>query len=266
MKRTFLKTAAIILSIVMVLGMFSACGSKQEAQPAIDEIVDAAVKAALENMPASATAVTFDADGQLITLEDVAGKSIQQMLDLAQITLNDGDILAVAPDQSFSGNLTIQVLRRSVVTVVTDSERYTVVLVGGTVADAIEAVGVELAENHIASHALEDALVDGMEIIISEKEVPTEPEEESDDDSGSDNNDYNSGSNSGSNTGSNTGSNSGSGSDDSGNSGDSGSSDDSGTEGGRYVVDVVYYYDCDDSGHGVKVITYSDGTQEEVYF
>jgi hypothetical protein len=34
----------------------------------------------------------------------------------------------------------------------------------------------------------------------------------------------------------------------------------------RTVVSVEVYNDCDDSGHGVKVITYSDGTQEEVYF
>ena len=38
------------------------------------------------------------------------------------------------------------------------------------------------------------------------------------------------------------------------------------TEGERTVVSVETYADCDGSGHGVKVITYSDGTQEEVYF
>ena len=34
----------------------------------------------------------------------------------------------------------------------------------------------------------------------------------------------------------------------------------------RYVVSVEVYEDCDGSGHGVKVITYSDGSQEEVPF
>ena len=37
-------------------------------------------------------------------------------------------------------------------------------------------------------------------------------------------------------------------------------------DGERTVVSVEVYNDCDDSGHGVKVITYSDGTQEEEYF
>lgn len=34
----------------------------------------------------------------------------------------------------------------------------------------------------------------------------------------------------------------------------------------REVVSTEYYYDCDGSGHGVMVITYSDGSQEEVPF
>ncbi len=34
----------------------------------------------------------------------------------------------------------------------------------------------------------------------------------------------------------------------------------------RVVVSVEIYEDCDGSGHGVKIITYSDGTQEEEYF
>lgn len=34
----------------------------------------------------------------------------------------------------------------------------------------------------------------------------------------------------------------------------------------KEIVSVQIYEDCDGSGHGVKVITYSDGTQEEVPF
>ena len=36
--------------------------------------------------------------------------------------------------------------------------------------------------------------------------------------------------------------------------------------GGKTIVSVKVYEDCDGSGHGVKVITYSDGTQKEVPF
>jgi hypothetical protein len=38
------------------------------------------------------------------------------------------------------------------------------------------------------------------------------------------------------------------------------------SQGEKTVVSTEVYYDCDSSGHGVKIITYSDGTQEEVYF
>ena len=34
--------------------------------------------------------------------------------------------------------------------------------------------------------------------------------------------------------------------------------------GGKTVVATEYYEDCDGSGHGIKVITYSDGSMEEV--
>lgn len=34
----------------------------------------------------------------------------------------------------------------------------------------------------------------------------------------------------------------------------------------KTVVSVEVYEDCDGSGHGVKIITYSDGTQEEEAF
>jgi len=37
-----------------------------------------------------------------------------------------------------------------------------------------------------------------------------------------------------------------------------------GSSGGKTVVSVEYYDDCDGSGHGIKVITYSDGSMEEV--
>lgn len=38
------------------------------------------------------------------------------------------------------------------------------------------------------------------------------------------------------------------------------------SSGGKEIVDIRYYDDCDGSGHGVKVITYSDGSTEEVEY
>ena len=256
MKKRLLKTAAVVLSLLMVLAMFSACGSDKGAEASVDEIVDAAVKAALD-ASASAVTVTIEADGQQITVEDTEGKSVAMLLEQAGIVLNEGDVVSVSPNQLFAGNITVSVLRKNAVTVVVTSEasqetRHAAVLMGGTVADALAALGLELGEDQVMELELTQALENGMEIVISQKEqVPeaTEPENSNSD------YDYNSGSSSNSSSGSSAGSGSDAGSD---------SDSDSGSSNERYVVSVVYYEDCDGSGHGVKVITYSDGTQEEV--
>ena len=268
MKHVFVKIVALVLSLVMMLTMFTACGSKQDVA-AMDAVVDAAVKAALEAAVVPTT-VTIIADGRQITIEDTNGKNLQQLLELANITLNENDLLTVDTNQMFSGNITVQVLRSCTVTIEVVAENpqneihHTVILPGGTVADAISVVGLELSDNHTVNYELQDALVDGMEIVITEKEPEpeeTEPTEATEpEDTGSSNNSSNN-----SNTGSNhtqptepkptepapT---------------EPKPTEPAPTEPERTVVSVEVYEDCDGSGHGVKVITYSDGTQEEVYF
>lgn len=253
--------------------MLSACGSRSAADA---EIIDAAVKAALDASEVS-TAVTFEVDGKYITVEDAEGMSMQQLLAQANITLYDGDLLSFDDTQVVGSNIIIHVLRQHNVTVISmskDSSKkttYHTVLMGGTVADAIESVGLKLDKEQTVNFRLEDALVDDMEIIISyvqteeatEETEATEPTEEESseeedwsdddwsDDDWSDDDWYD----------------------------DDWSDDDwyvpettppettpPETEPSRYVVSEDVYYDCDGSGHGVKVITYSDGTQEEVYF
>ena len=251
MRRGYMKATATILVLVLMLTMLGACGSKEN--PAVDETVDAAVKAALEAAVVPPV-ITFEADGQQITIEETDGLSIQQLLDMANITLNDGDVLAVVPDQMLNGNITVQVLRRCEVTVTVAAEdpqistQHTAVLFGGTVADVLAALNLELADGQTINHELDEALVNGMEIVISvpaeeEEEEETEPTEETEA-TEPDN------SNSGSRP----------------NNSNSGSAPPAPTDPPKTVVSVEVYEDCDGSGHGVKVITYSDGTQEEVYF
>ena len=297
MRKNFSKLTAVILSFVMVLACFTACGNS--AEPAMDEVVDAAVKAALE-ASVTPTNVTLDADGRQVTVEDAQNMSIQQLLDQAGITLNEGDVVSVSSAQTLSGNITVQVLRRNIVSVNVDGTQYAAVLMGGTVAEALEILGVELAEDQLVNFDLTQALENGMEIVVTTEEPveeteATEPEEESSSSSSSSSGSSSSGSSSSgssssgssssgssssgssssgssssgsSSSGSSSSGSSSSGSSSSGSSSDSGSSDsgssDSGSSNERTVVSVVYYDDCDGSGHGVKVITYSDGTQEEV--
>lgn len=252
MKSVLFKTVAIMLSLIMVLALFSACNntsSNSNDAASIDAIVNAAVKAALDSA-ASPTVVTIEADGRQFIIEDTEGKTARQILTQAGITLNEGDVLTVIPDQTITGNITIQVLRRCTVTIVVlgkkskDDVTYTTVLIGGNVADALASVGVELAEDQTVNFEMDQALENGMEIVVSKGDKDSSK-----------------------NTGSSS-SSSGSGSSGSGSSsgGSSGSEEDSDSGNERTIVSIEIYEDCDGSGHGVKVITYSDGTQEEVPF
>ena len=94
MKRMLVKTAAITLSLMMVLTMFNACGNKAD-EPSTDELVNAAVQAALDAV--ATTSVTIDADGKQVTIEDADGKTVRQLLEQAGVTLNDGDVLSSLP-------------------------------------------------------------------------------------------------------------------------------------------------------------------------
>lgn len=243
MKKMHVKLIAIVLMLMMVLGMFSACGNNAASEADINEMVNAAVQAAMESS-GSAAALTVEVDGRQISFEDTEGKSIQQLLEQADITLNDGDILSVAPYQTLSGGIVIQVMRKTSVTIaVTSGDEevlHTVELLNGTVADALTAIGLEISDELLVNYAPDQLLKEGMEIVVTSEAEPeeTEPEATEPPKSSSSNK---TNSSSGSNSGSNSNSNS-----------------------GKTVVSVEYYEDCDGSGHGVKVITYSDGTQEEV--
>ena len=165
MKTGLVKAGILILALAMML---CGCAKPEAAQAPAQET--AAAEAVLQ-----VPSVTFIADGRVITLEDTQGKTLQQLLEQARITLGEGDMLALAPEQLMDDNLTVQVLHVSAEPRPTEPE----------------------AE-------------------------PTEPETTEPE------------------------------------------TKPASTE--RTVVSVEVYNDCDDSGHGVKVITYSDGTQEEVYF
>lgn len=262
MKSNIVKTTVIVLSVVLLalvvlLSVFSGAGRKEAAMAN-----EGAALAAPANTVITTPFVTLEADGRQITVEDTVGKTLQQLLDQARIELDEEDMLVIAPEQVLDGTLTIRLIRKCTVTVVVTNEdpagesRWVIALAEGTVADAIEFAGIQLEEDHIVNYELDKALEDGMEIQISLKEPEpeeTEPEETKP-------------------TPSNptpstpkptepkptepkptepkptepkpT----------------------EPTEPERTIVSIEIYEDCDGSGHGVKVITYSDGTQEEVYF
>lgn len=209
------------LAILLALGMLTACGNQPAASAPAEEI------AAVANI------VTIEADGREYTFEDASGKDLQQLLAQAGITLGDHDIVTLSPDQTFPGDLRLQLRRTYAVTVVVAAEnfaesiRHAALLTEGTVADAIAAVGLSLSDNSFVSLPLDQPLEDGLEIIISGEELVLQDQiPESTTEEGT-------------------------------------APADPAT---RTIVSIEVYEDCDGSGHGIKVITYSDGTQEEVLF
>ena len=256
MRKIVLKSLTAVFSLFLTVVLFCSCGSKEVAEVATNKDVPLVIMV----------------DGKNITMEDTKGKTVEELLKDARITLNDGDVISMDTDKKLSESIVIKILRKATVTVVNsiNGEEYTVILIGRTVKDAIDAAGIKLAKNYTTNYKLDDALKDKMKIVISIKEEPQTTEPYTPDE----NSDNNSGNNSGNN--SNSGSN---------NRPDSNSSVTKApaptkpaptkpaptkpaepTTSGRTIVSVEIYEDCDGSGHGVKVITYSDGTQEEVAF
>lgn len=272
MKRVFMKRiAAIVLVLAMALSVLSGCGKATIDEAALNEAVSAAVDAALDATTTSVD-VTFNVDGQLITVKDAADIRIQELLSQANITLNEGDILSVDPYQPLSGNIAVQILRKNVVSIVApaedsdDSITYTVVLYGGSVADALAAAGVELSEDQIIDVKPDQMLENGMKIVVSstvEKEEATEEvEEETEEETQSQP------------TPTAPPATKPSSSSTTPTSAPKPTTPPTTppttapkpTTPSKTVVSIEVYEDCDGSGHGVKIITYSDGSQEEVPF
>ena len=272
MKSTTVKITAVLLSLVLTFSLLSGCGNT--AVPASEE------PAIAKDTAVFSPVVTIVADGREITIEDTAGKCVQELLDMADVILGDHDVLSLSPAQEVTDTLTIRVLRSCTVTICIPTEdpavtqNYTMVLVGATVADALAAAGLELTDNQLCNFDLTEELTDGMEIVLSIKEEETVPE--------------------------------GTHSPEPTTPAPTApapttprptspaptspaptqpattaptappttvppttvppTTAPAPTEPPRTIVSVEIYEDCDGSGHGVKVITYSDGTQEEVYF
>lgn len=240
MNGMFSRAVSVFVVLSLLLTMLTACGGSGGGTG--DGV--APTEETTQGTAGAPIVISFAVDGGCVTFEDASGKSTQQLLEQAGITLNDGDMLSVVPEQSFPGNLAFQVIRQHTVSVLVIEEdpaqsvRHTAVLMEGTVADAIAAVGVELTEESSINYTLNTPLADGMEILIRGNSltevpivpVPTEPVDPTD-------------------------------------PSDPTEPTDPGTEQpGKTIVSIEIYEDCDGSGHGIKVITYSDGTQEEVIF
>ena len=233
--------------------------------------------------------LVLNVQGKQIELKAAEGKTLAQLLKESGLSLQEGDVLSLDGTKTLSGDLPVQILTRNHVTLSLLDEvsgevlTYHLVMTGGTVEDALKVLGVTLGENQEVTPELSASLEDGMQIEIEEKTEESAKEEKVDNAK-----DVTTSQSSGTQKSSSS------------NSSSSGGStvpqeqppvqpkpestptkpeptptepeptptepEPESVSEPVTVVSVEVYEDCDGSGHGVKIITYSDGSQEEVEY
>lgn len=177
--------------------------------------------------------VIFNLNGKQITVQSEGQNDFKQALGKIESELTEDDVLVVDVENSAVNAIAINVLKKCTVTVddTKTNTKYTAVLIGGIVEEALAALNVEIADGYVVNYDSETSIEDQMEIVISEKERETKPVETP--------------------TATPT---------------QSPPATEAPATSSKTIVNTEIYEDCDGSGHGVKIIHYSDGTQEEVYF
>ena len=134
MKRTTLKWLGLLLCLGVLLGSFSACTADADTQPTVGD-----------KIPETVVMVTIQADGKEYVIEQAQGKSIEELLEQAEVTLEEGDMLCVDTDRQLT-DLVIRVVRQKKVTIEIKNadnqieKEYVAVLMEGTVEDALKSV------------------------------------------------------------------------------------------------------------------------------
>lgn len=247
-----MKTKSLVsLGLSFVLLSFCACNQVPDASEAGN------VLSAGDTITVPTVTIT-EGDKQ-ITIEDATNLTVTQLLDKANISLSADDIVSIDPSQALSGNLTINVLRMNSVKIVfnagtSDEMELSTSVIGGTVKDALDSLGIKLKENQVVNYPLDKVLTDDMNIVISTNEpepteAPTEQtnEEPEKPDTTPKPTKKPSNNNKPTNTPKPT----------------KKPTPKPTKKPTKKVVNKQFYADCDDSGHGVWVITYDDGSQEE---
>lgn len=272
-------------------------GEQDEVSPALTERITEPVSIDIKRY---AAVTVIDAKGEEHKVECLGG-TVADAVKAAGITLGDGQILDTDADTYLSDGMTITVIQQASVTLTADGEVNTVFTDADTVGLFLAEQGIEVGENDRLTPAADAAIENGMEITLLRVEIKEETETEaiaySSETQKSDS--LESGKTQTKQAGvdgekqitysvtyvdgveesreaisetvtkepvteiiikgtkkavQSTKKNTSSGS----------SSNKS--SGGKTVVSEQYYDDCDGSGHGVKVITYSDGTTANVEY
>lgn len=110
--------------------------------------------------------MTVNDGGTTTEIEVSVPRTVEKILEDAEITLKDGDEVSPALDTKISEAQEIVISRKSTIHLTVDGETKDVVMVGGTISDLLEKEGITLGEKQHVNHELDERLTDGMEVKI----------------------------------------------------------------------------------------------------
>ena len=111
--------------------------------------------------------VTINDGGMITELETSVPRTVEKILEDAEIVLDDGDEVSPALDEEISEAQEIVISRKNTVKLTQGGETKEVVMTGGKVGDLLEQEGIALEEKQHVNYDLEEYLKDGMEVKIS---------------------------------------------------------------------------------------------------
>lgn len=115
-------------------------------------------------------------DGQVETrLQTQSGMSVSQILEEAEIVLDDEDEVSPGKNEIVNGSdNSIEIKRHAKVEItVEDGDPTLIDMMGGTVGEALAEAGVEIEEHDYINHDMNAYLTDGMEINVTRRLVVT---------------------------------------------------------------------------------------------
>lgn len=111
------------------------------------------------------TAVAFVADGQEVNVKTSA-ETVDEFLNDVGVEVTEEDYVSVPLEAEIKEEMEIEVVYAKDITVVVDGVETEMTTTELTVGDALDAAGIEVAEEDIVEPSLDSEVVDGMEIEI----------------------------------------------------------------------------------------------------
>lgn len=298
-KKSLGRAVALLMALCVLAGCLVACGGKEvtlsivdygnptEVKAAVGDTVakvleannvklgdkDEAVPAATETITAETTEILIKRYAKVTVVYgsekkevEIIGGTVEAAIKSAGFKTEDGVTPDADPKAYLKDGMVIMLSKTAKVKLTTaDGKTADVTTKAATVKDFLEEQKIVLGANETVSPKLTDKITDGMTIVIKQKEEETKaateaaateaPQAETSAPAQDDNNSSNEG-----------------GSDESDNSGSDNepepepqSGDDGGSSGGsdggeKTVVSRQDMPDCDGSGHGYVIVTWSDGS------